>query len=368
MSPTTSGRSTAPDTARVRKSISSIVTGTVPSWPSTTTPAVSPTSKMSMPACSAKRAPGASYAVTMTIVSPRLFRSARCVSVSLPGFTSALLGLYARARLNPGTGFQNDVVDEACRADARGGRQHRHVSEVEHFHVFGYEPVESAACRSDRIRPIDVCRTAGFEGAWERQCLPPLLLREIGVSGRQRQAVRVSNGGQDTQVEFDVKVADHPAQDGSLLRVLLTEVRHLRAHDVEELQAHRGDPAEVPGARSAFRSGLFDVDPGCVPLRVHLLDGRREQKVDACRFRQLCVMRLVARVARQVFVRAELDRVDEQGHHHGLALVARSAEQGEMPVVECTHRRHEPDAPATGKLLAHLSDLPQGLHLAVASA
>ena len=32
MSPTTSGRSTAPDTERVRKSISSTVTGTVVAW------------------------------------------------------------------------------------------------------------------------------------------------------------------------------------------------------------------------------------------------------------------------------------------------------------------------------------------------
>src|SRR5436190_29110 len=58
MSPTTSGRSAVRATVRVRKSISSIVTGTVPWWPSTTIPAVSPTRRMSMPACSARRAPG----------------------------------------------------------------------------------------------------------------------------------------------------------------------------------------------------------------------------------------------------------------------------------------------------------------------
>ncbi len=60
-SPTTIGRCAWRETVRVRKSISSTVTGTVvPSWPSTTIAAVSPTRMTSMPASSAKRAPGAS--------------------------------------------------------------------------------------------------------------------------------------------------------------------------------------------------------------------------------------------------------------------------------------------------------------------
>ena len=61
MSPMTIGRLAARATVRVRKSISSIVTGTVvPSWPRTTIAAVSPTRITSTPASSAKRAPGAS--------------------------------------------------------------------------------------------------------------------------------------------------------------------------------------------------------------------------------------------------------------------------------------------------------------------
>jgi hypothetical protein len=61
MSPTISGRRACRATVRVRNSISSTVTGTVvPSWPSTTMAAVSPTRTTSMPASSAKRAPGAS--------------------------------------------------------------------------------------------------------------------------------------------------------------------------------------------------------------------------------------------------------------------------------------------------------------------
>jgi 3-methyl-2-oxobutanoate hydroxymethyltransferase len=57
----TIGRRAARATVRVRNSISSIVTGTVvPSCPSSTIAAVSPTRTMSTPASSANRAPGAS--------------------------------------------------------------------------------------------------------------------------------------------------------------------------------------------------------------------------------------------------------------------------------------------------------------------
>jgi hypothetical protein len=59
-SPITSGPRAARVTARVRKIISSSVTGTVDSWPSITIAALSPTRISSTPASSARRAAGAS--------------------------------------------------------------------------------------------------------------------------------------------------------------------------------------------------------------------------------------------------------------------------------------------------------------------
>ena len=54
------GRRAERETARVRKIISSSVTGTVDSWPSSTIAAVSPTSTSSTPASSASSADGES--------------------------------------------------------------------------------------------------------------------------------------------------------------------------------------------------------------------------------------------------------------------------------------------------------------------
>jgi hypothetical protein len=60
MSAITSGRRAPRVTARVRTSISSIVAGTVESWPNTVIAAESPTSTRSTPASSARRPDGAS--------------------------------------------------------------------------------------------------------------------------------------------------------------------------------------------------------------------------------------------------------------------------------------------------------------------
>ncbi len=96
MSAMTSGRLAPRVTARVRISISSIVAGTVDSWPSTVIAAESPTRTRSAPAWSASRPPGASYAVTITIGCRRAFISASSVSGSFPGAGVAGAGFWGR--------------------------------------------------------------------------------------------------------------------------------------------------------------------------------------------------------------------------------------------------------------------------------
>ncbi len=84
MSAITIGRFAPRVTHCVMNTISSSVTGTVDSRPWTTIPDESPTRIRSTPAASARRPLGASYAVTITILSPRRFISASSGSGSLP--------------------------------------------------------------------------------------------------------------------------------------------------------------------------------------------------------------------------------------------------------------------------------------------
>src|SRR5581483_6406047 len=148
------------------------------------------------------------------------------------------------------------------------------------------------------------------------------------------------------------------------------EVHATGTDDVEELQADRGDAAEVAGTRVALHAprGPLHVDPGLVPLRVELAGGGREQHVDALLRRDRDVGRLVARVAAEVGLVVELRRVDEEAGDHRVALGAGGTEQCDVAGVVGAHRRDEADAGRALERRARLRDHARDPHGAVASA
>ena len=167
------------------------------------------------------------------------------------------------------------------------------------------------------------------------------LRRQVRIAGRKREAVDVAHGGEDAQFELKVQVAHHLPEHRGLLRVLLAEVRDIRPHDVEQLQAHGRDAAEVIGTVCALGARALRIDPGVEAGRIELFHRRRKQDVDArfpCDVRIAC---LVARIAVEVVVRAELRGVHEERHDGDVAFRTRCAEQRQVPVVERSHRRDE---------------------------
>ena len=126
--------------------------------------------------------------------------------------------------------------------------------------------------------------------------------RELDVAGRQREAVLITHGGHDADLDRDVQVAHEPADDGGLLRVLPAEVGAVRADQVEQLQADRCDAAKVAGPILALedRAEPLDVDLRLVAVRVELLHARGEEDVDACSLGELGVVHLVPWVAGKV--------------------------------------------------------------------
>ena len=119
MSATTSGRRAPRVTARVRTSISSIVAGTVESWPRTVIAAESPTRISRRRRRRREPAGGASYAVTIAIGCRRAFSSASSGSASLPG--AGVPGRACGDGWSCGFLLEDDVVDQAGGADADGG-------------------------------------------------------------------------------------------------------------------------------------------------------------------------------------------------------------------------------------------------------
>src|SRR5205085_10537416 len=125
-------------------------------------------------------------------------------------------------------------------------------------------------------------RVAGRERTRERERALALLAREPRVPRREREPIRVANGGDGADLDLEVEVEDEAAEHLELLRVLLPEVRALRSDDVEELATDCCNPSEVRRADGALedRAELLDLDPRLEPGRVHLRDRRREQQVD----------------------------------------------------------------------------------------
>ena len=160
-----------------------------------------------------------------------------------------------------------------------------------------------------------------------------------------------------------MQIAHDAANDDRLLRVLLPEVRALRAHDVEQLHAHRRDAAEVAGTRCAFGAGVVGVDPCREARRVHLVLARRKEHVDALGLRDLGVACLVVRIGGEVGRDVELRGVDEERGNHELVLRSRRPEERAMAVVQRAHRRYEADRAFERKLCG----CPDDLHVASAS-
>jgi hypothetical protein len=140
-------------------------------------------------------------------------------------------------------------------------------------------------------------------------------------------------------------MADQPPDHEQLLVVLLAEHGDIRLGLVEQLGHHRGDTAEEMRPRHALEplARPVDRDPGRVSLGVHHRDVRHPDELRSGRGELVEVARLVARVAGEVLGRRELARVDEDRDQHPVGALKRPADQREVPLVQGSHGRDEPD-------------------------
>ena len=168
----------------------------------------------------------------------------------------------------------------------------------------------------------------------------------------QRETAGLAHGGHADHLHRHVELPRHGTDQGELLPVLLAEERLVGRDDVEELRDHRGDTVEVPRAAGAAqgigqgRQG--DRDLPVASLRIHLVDGGREEVVRADLAKVSKIVVECARVVAEVLVRAELGGIDEDGHHGDVAGLATCTHQREVSFVEIAHRGHQTDGAVGG--------------------
>ena len=101
-------------------------------------------------------------------------------------------------------------------------------------------------------------------------------------------------------------------------------------------------------------SFLADLDMAAEICVKHLARRRREQDVDASLTADLGVCLEVARVGGEVLRGAKLQRVDEDGRDHPIALGPRGPHQADVPLVQATHGRHQADDAIPSQPLSRL--------------
>ena len=210
----------------------------------------------------------------------------------------------------------------------------------------------AAASTAAASRSPEAASSAAAESPrWSAAAGGPVLGPQVGVAAAHRQAVGLAHRRPDDQLDVvEVEVAHQAAHDGHLLGVLLAEDRPVGAGRQEQLGHHRRHPAEVLGARRALQAaaGAADRHGRGEARRVDLLGARREHEGDPAL--PAPARRRAPRPAGsgEILAGGELGRVDEQRHHNGVAVAPGQVDEGEVPLVEGPHRRHERDPAPVG--------------------
>ncbi len=157
--------------------------------------------------------------------------------------------------------------------------------------------------------------------------------------------------GTPEDLDAEVEVAHHPADDRQLLEVLPAERGDIGSGRSEQLGHDGHDATEVPGTHRPLQplGEIAGLDVGLEAGRVHRRRRRRVDRVDAGitargRGRRRSGAGSVSKSASRLNW-SGLTKIVTTMH---VGAAANRIDQREMTVVECAHRRDDADAPTLG--------------------
>ncbi len=162
----------------------------------------------------------------------------------------------------------------------------------------------------------------------------------------------------------------HIADDHQLLVVLLAEHGHAPAlrlgeHAGKQLHHHSADTDEKAGAKVAFQDvGQFGWRMHLVALGlwVELFLVGSKQQVTAGGLQLFAIRAPGARIGVKVFMRQELQAVDEDAGHRDVAQRFGLANQRQMAVMQVAHGGHKSGVLELRQMLAQLGDGVDDFH------
>ncbi|MNE16286.1 hypothetical protein D3C80_1092270 [compost metagenome] len=103
------------------------------------------------------------------------------------------------------------------------------------------------------------------------------------------------------------------ANDDELLKILLAKISSVRADNVEKLADNCCDACKMAGARLTFHlvAKCRHVHHGLHRARIHIRHRRCKKEIHICMAQQICVTFEITRILVEIFIGAELQRIDE---------------------------------------------------------
>ena len=140
-----------------------------------------------------------------------------------------------------------------------------------------------------------------------------------------------------------IQIARHAANHGQLLPVLLAKQRQIGLDLIEQLADHGGHPIEMPWPRRTAQpvTDAGDGDVGGIARRVHHRDFGRPDQRHALSAQQIKIAFARAGIRREILVRAELARIDEDRDGNVIGAAFCLPHQGQMPFMQRPHGGHQ---------------------------
>ena len=162
-------------------------------------------------------------------------------------------------------------------------------------------------------RPSFLRGVEEYRGKLRRDC--PLGRRQPCIARRQRQPVSLPDGFARHDLDRDVEIARHAADDMKLLEILLAEECQVGAGLQEQFCDDGGDAIEMAGPERAAKALRHTIhrDHRREAVRIDLRSVRRVEKMRADGQKLLRIVMLGARIGGEIGRAVELFRVDEEG-------------------------------------------------------
>lgn len=148
--------------------------------------------------------------------------------------------------IEDGGGHDGRALDASDRFESLG---------IDHFQVVDSEEWGILEMLSGRGEERGgVAFSAAEEGAGGLECamdsgsIRPVFGEESHIAGGHRQAIVLADRRVRDDVDGEIEVADHPANDGELLNIFFAEYGRIGLEEIEEFEYDCADAVEMSGA------------------------------------------------------------------------------------------------------------------------